>query len=190
MHSKILAAILIAAIAGSAAAQTTSQTQTQTSSKKKSMLWGAGLGAITGGIIGGHGSDALIGAAVGTGIGYVVGNQADKKKAEELNAQSKNATHSETGPFPGTKWRLQDWSPKSGKEQWKSKSFAFGKDGWVTTTTTHKDGRKATVRENYRVVDNTLIVNKGDYLMNYKFAIQGDQLTVDNSKGRAILKRA
>jgi hypothetical protein len=184
MNSKFVAAILIAVVAGSAAAQQ------ETSGKKKGMLWGAGLGLVTGGIIGGHGSDALIGAAVGTGIGYIVGNESDKKKAEQMNAQSKNATHSETGPFAGTTWRLQDWSPKTGKEQWKSKSFAFGKDGWVTTTTTHKDGRKATERENYRVVDNTLIVNKGDYLVNYKFAIQGDQLTVDASKGRAILKRA
>jgi hypothetical protein len=33
-------------------------------------------------------------------------------------------------------------------------------------------------------------VNKGDYLVNCKFAIQGDQLTVDTSKLRAILKRA
>jgi len=183
---KIVAAFLMALVAGSAAAQQ----QQQTSSKKKGMLWGAGLGAVTGGIIGGHGSDALIGAAVGTGIGYIVGNQADKKKAEELNAQSKNSTHSETGPFAGTTWRLQDWSTKTGKEEFKSKSFAFGKDGWLTTTTIHKDGRKATERENYRVVDNTLIVNKGDYLVNYKFAVQGDQLTVDSSKGRAILKRA
>ncbi len=184
MKSKIVAAILIATLAGSAFAQS------ETSSKKKGMLWGAGLGAVAGGIIGGHGSSALIGAAVGTGIGYVIGNESDKKKAEEMNAQSKNSTHGETGPFAGTTWRLQDWSPKTGKEEWQTKSFAFGKDGWVTTTTTHKDGRKATERENYRVVDNTLIVNKGDYLVNYKFAIQGDQLTVDASKGRAILKRA
>jgi hypothetical protein len=179
---RILAALLIATLAGGAAAQT--------SGKKKGMLWGAGLGAVTGGIIGGHGSDALIGAAVGTGIGYLVGNNADKKKAEELNAQSKNSTHSETGPFAGTKWRLQDWSPKSGKEEFKSKTFAFGKDGWLTTTTTHKDGRKATERENYRVVGDTLIVNKDDYLVNCKFAIQGEQLTVDTSKLRAIFKRA
>ena len=83
-----------------------------------------------------------------------------------------------------------DWSPKSGKEVFKSKTFTFGKDGWLTTSTTNKDGRKTTDRENYRVVDNTLIVNKGDYLLNFKFAIQGDQLTVDSEKLRAILKRS
>ena len=181
---RIFAAFLIAIVAGGATAQQ------QTSSKKKGMLWGAGLGAVAGGIIGGHGSDALIGAAVGTGIGYVVGNQADKKKAEEMNAQSPKGTHNETGPFAGTNWRLQDWSPKTGKEAFKSKLFTFGKDGWLTTHTTNKDGKKLTDRENYRVVGDTLIVNKGDYLLNFKFSMQGDQLTVDSEKVRAILKRA
>jgi hypothetical protein len=180
---RIISAILMLAIAGGAAAQ-------ESSGKKKGMMWGAGLGAVAGGIIGGHGSDALIGAAVGTGIGYIVGNESDHKKAKEMSAQSPNGSHSETGPFAGTTWRLQDWTPKSGKEVFKSKTFSFGKDGWLTTHTTNKDGKKATDRENYRVVGDTLIVNKGDYLLNFKFAIQGDQLTVDSEKLRAIMKRS
>jgi hypothetical protein len=176
------AAILIAAAAAGCA------TDTDTS---KGMAWGAGLGAIAGGLYGGHGSDALIGAAIGTGIGYVVGNESDKKKAQQMSAQTQPSyNHSETGPFGGTTWRLQDWSPKSGREEFSAKTFAFGRDGWVTTTTTHRDGRTATDRESYRVVGNTLIVNKGDYLVNYKFTMQGDQLTVDSSKLRAILRRA
>jgi hypothetical protein len=179
---RLVAAILMMAMAWGAAAQ-------ESSGKKKGMAWGAGLGAIAGGVIGGHGSDALIGAAVGTGIGYIVGNESDKKKAQEMSAQSPKSTHSETGPFAGTTWRLMDWSPKSGKEVFKSKTFTFGKDGRLTTHTTNKDGRMTTDRENYRVVDNTLIVNKGDYLLNFKFAIQGEQLTVDSEKLRAILKR-
>ena len=182
MKAKIVSAILIAMLAGGASAQT--------SGTKKGMAWGAGLGAVAGGIIGGHGSDALIGAAVGTGIGYIVGNESDKKKAQEMSAQSPKGTHNETGPFAGTTWRLMDWSPKSGKEVFKTKTFSFGSDGWLTTHTTNKDGKKTTDRENYRVVDNTLIVNKGDYLLNFKFAIQGDQLTVDSEKVRAIMKRS
>lgn len=179
---RIIAAILIALIAGGAAAQ-------QSSGKKKGTLWGAGLGAVAGGVIGGHGSDALIGAAVGAGVGYVIGNESDKKKAEEMSAQSPKGTHNETGPFGGTTWKLQDWSPKSGKEAFKTKVFTFGKDGWLTTHTTNKDGSKTTDRENYRVVGDTLIVNKGDYLLNFKFAIQGDQLTADSEKLRVLLKR-
>lgn len=157
----------------------------------KGAAWGAGIGAIAGGLYGGHGSDALIGAAVGTGIGYVVGNESDKKKAEQMSARSAPAyTHNETGPFGGTAWRLVDWAPKTGKEEFASKVVAFGADGWVTTTTTNKDGRTATDRESYRVVGNTLIVNKGDYLVNYRFTLQGDQLTVDSEKMRAVLRRS
>ena len=154
------------------------------------MAWGAGIGAIAGGLYGGNGSDALIGAAIGTGVGYIVGNESDKKKAQQMSAQSQPTyTHNETGPFGGTSWRLQDWSPKTGREEFSGKVFAFGRDGWVTTTTTSRDGRTATDRENYRVVGNTLIVNKGDYLVNYKFTLQGDVLTADTAKLRAILKK-
>ena len=179
---RILCAILAAvAVAGCATESTT-----------QGVAWGAGLGALAGGIAGGHGSDALIGAAVGAGIGYVVGNEQDKKKAQRMSEESRprNYAHSEdTAPLGGTSWRLQDWSPKDAKADFRAKTVAFGRDGWVTTTTTYNDGRTGTEVENYRVVGDTLIVNKGDYLVNYKFSLQGDQLTADNSKLRAILKR-
>lgn len=163
----------------------------QSSSAKKGTMWGAGLGAVAGGLIGHHGSDALIGAAVGAGIGYVVGNEQDKKKAQEMSEQSRSNhyAHSETGPFAGTRWQLQDWSPKKGKVDFSSKTFEFGKDGWVKTTTKRKDGRSSSDSESYRVVNDILIVNKGDYLVNYHFTIQGDQMTVTTEKGRATLKR-
>lgn len=163
----------------------------QTSSTKKGVAWGAGLGAVAGGLIGHHGSDALIGAAVGAGIGYVVGNEQDKKKAEQMSEQSRssNYAHNETGPFAGTRWQLQDWSPKKEKTDFASKTFEFGNDGWVKTTTKLKDGRTSTDSESYRVVKDVLIVNKGDYLVNYHFVVQGDQMTVTTETGRATLKR-
>jgi hypothetical protein len=163
-----------------------------TESATRGTAWGAGLGAIAGGLYGGHGSDALIGAAIGAGVGYLVGNEQDKKKAQQMSEQSRssNYSHNETGPFAGTKWRLSDWSPKDGREDFRGKIFEFGRDGWVKTTTTHKDGRVTTDMENYRVVGNTLIVNRGDYLVNYKFNLQGNQLTVDTANVRAVLVRA
>lgn len=182
MKLKLAAAIIVIAFSGCA---------TDPNSATRGAAWGAGIGAIAGGLYGGHGSDALIGAAIGTGVGYVIGNEQDKKKAQQMTEQSRssNYAHSEIGPLGGTNWRLQDWSPKTGKEDFRGKAFAFGRDGWVTTTTTYLDGRTAMERENYRVVGDTLIVNKGDYLVNYRFQLQGDQLTIDTSKVRAILKR-
>jgi hypothetical protein len=162
-----------------------------TEATTKGTAWGAGIGALVGGAAGGHGSDAVIGAAIGAGIGYVIGNEQDKSKAQKMSdeTRSNNYAHSETGPLGGTSWRLQDWSPKDAKADFRAKTVEFGRNGWVKTTTTYNDGRTDSDSESYRVIDNTLIVNKGDYLVNYKFSLQGDQLTVDNSKLRALLKR-
>jgi hypothetical protein len=178
---KCIAAILLAMILAGCATESTT----------KGVAWGAGIGAIAGGLYGGHGSDALIGAAIGTGVGYVIGNEQDKKKAQQMSDASRpqNYAHSETGPLGGTRWRLQDWSPKDPKADFRGKTFEFGRDGWVKTTTTYNDGRTGTDSENYRVVGSTLIVNKGDFLLNYNFSLKGDQLTVDSSTLRALLKR-
>ena len=50
---------------------------------------GAGIGALAGAgigqLIGGNTEATLIGAAVGGGAGYMVGNEADKKKARRRN---------------------------------------------------------------------------------------------------------
>ena len=178
MKRAITAILLATAVAGCATESTT-----------KGTAWGAGIGALVGVAVGGHGSDALIGAAVGAGVGYVIGNEQDKSKAKQMSDASRPTyTHSETGPLGGTNWRLQEWSPK-GNADFRGKTFEFGRDGWVKTTTTYNDGRTGTDNESYRVTGNTLIVNKGDYLVNYKFSLQGDQLTADNSKVRAVLKR-
>ena len=183
MTKRLVLALIVTAVAGCA---------TEPTSATRGAGWGAGIGAIAGGIYGGHGSDALIGAAIGTGIGYVIGNEQDKRKANQISEQTRSANyaHAETGPFGGTSWRLQDWSPKTGKEDFRGKAFSFGRDGWVTTTTTYNDGRTGVDTENYRVVGDKLIVNKGDYLVNYRFQLQGDQLIIDTSKVRAILRRS
>jgi hypothetical protein len=179
MRTAFITIVSVLALAGCATESTT-----------KGVAWGAGLGAVAGGIYGGHGSDALIGAAIGAGVGYLIGNEQDKKKAQQMSetSRSTNYSHNETGPFANTSWRLQDWSPKGG-EDFRSKTFDFGRDGWVKTTTTHRDGRVTTETENYRVVGNTLIVNRGDYLVNYRFSLQGNTLTVDTAKVRAVLVR-
>ena len=108
MKATLIAIVSALALAGCATESTTRGT-----------AWGAGLGAVAGGIYGGHGSDALIGAAIGAGVGYLIGNEQDKKKAQQMSEQSRssNYSHNETGPFAGTSWRLQDWSPKEGRER-------------------------------------------------------------------------
>lgn len=87
------------------------------------------------------------------------------------------------------KARQADWSPKDPTADFRGNIFELGRDGWLKTTTTYNDGRSSTDSKNYRVSGNTLIVNKGDYLVNFKFMLKGDEVAVDNSKVRALLKR-
>ncbi len=53
------------------------------SEAKTDALIGTGLGVGIAALTGGDGSDLMIGAAIGGGAGYIWGNEADKKKAEQ-----------------------------------------------------------------------------------------------------------
>ena len=59
----------------------------------------------------------------------------------------------------------------------------------VITTTTNLDGSVDITDERYRVVGDTLIVNKPGYLINARFGIVGDELIVSAEDFRAVLKR-
>jgi hypothetical protein len=65
----------------------------------------------------------------------------------------------------------------------------FRPEGHVITTTTHKDGRVEVFDESYRVVGDTLIINKPGYLVNAKFKIDGQQLIVTDPGFSAVLTR-
>ena len=51
-------------------------------------LLGAGLGVGISAISGGEGSDLATGAAIGAGAGYILGNEADKQKAQQGSVYS------------------------------------------------------------------------------------------------------
>jgi len=175
-----IAALLVALVSGCA-------TKAQTGA-----LAGSGVGALAGQLIGGDTTSTLIGTAVGTGIGYIIGNEMDKKKAKEMNQRSKstNYNHNEVGPLGGTKWKVLDVAPKDRlPKKFTTKTLEFGPNGHLTTRTTYPDGTSDVAKENYRVVDDTIIVNKPGYLVNAKYSIQGDDMTMDVKGFRAILKR-
>ena len=142
--------------------------------------------------IGGSTEATLIGAAVGTGIGYIIGNEKDKKHAEEMN-KSRQAqpayTHDEVGPLGGTRWMLVSLAPRDAAPPYTSKIVEFRPDGRVITTTTNPDGTVDVFNERYRVVGATLIVNKPGYLINAEFRISGNEMIVDADEFRAVLRR-
>jgi len=152
---------------------------------------GTGIGALAGNLIGGNTTGTLIGAAVGTGIGYIIGNERDKEDARKLSEQnrSRNYEHGDVGALGGTKWELVDWSPKKGESMFRSKTVEFRNNGRVITTTTFADGRSERDDETYRVSGTTLIINKPGYLANYRFRIDGRELTIDTDQVRALLRR-
>jgi len=150
-------------------------------------LTGAGAGALIGGLANMHGSwgaTALIGAGVGAGLGYIIGNEEDKKDAERRQA----ITETETRPLAGTTWQVIRIVPTPKKEH-KSIVANFRPDGFVVTTKTNMDGLVETTAEQYRIVGSTLIINKPGYVENIKFKIEGDKLIIDYGNGSAVLQR-
>ncbi len=155
-------------------------------------LAGGGIGALAGQAIGGNTKGTLIGAAVGTGIGYIIGNEADKKHAREMNAAAlrvPSAGHSEVGSLGGTRWSVISLTPRSIVTEFTSKIIEFKRNGRIHTTTTRPDGSVEFFDETYRVVGNTLIINKPGYLINARFSISGNQLTVSAEEFSAVLSR-
>jgi hypothetical protein len=154
-------------------------------------LAGAGIGALAGQAIGGSTGATVIGAAAGAGIGYVIGNEKDKKKAREMSEESRSAgySHTDVGPLAGTRWSVRSIEPRDVVEPFTSCVVEFDNTGHVRSTTTRPDGSIKTERERYRVVGDTFIANANDYLINAKFAIDGDQLILSASDFSAVLER-
>lgn len=181
-HSTTLKVACVAILCISLALGTGCATRGQTGA-----LAGAGTGALIGGLANMHGSwgaTALIGAGVGAGLGYIIGNEEDKKDAERRRA----ITEAETRPLAGTTWQAISIVPKPEKE-YKSIVVSFRSDGSVVTTKTNMDGMVETTAEQYRIIGSTLIINKPGYLANIKFKLEGDKLILDYGNGSAILQR-
>ena len=133
---------------------------------------------------GSWGATALLGAGVGAGVGYLIGNEKDKKDA----IKRQYATEDELRPLNGTTWQVISIVPKP-QQSHKSVVSHFGQDGTVLTTKTNMDGRVETTSERYRIVGSTLILSTPDYVVNAKFKIEDGKLFIDYGNGSAILQR-
>ena len=162
-----------------------------TTTAQKGTVAGAGAGALAGQIIGGNTTSTLIGTGVGMGLGYIIGNEVDKKKATEKSLQTRgsNYAHNETGNLGGTRWKEISINPKPEGPERVSAVVEFKKDGHLVTTTTYTDGTVDVDEERYRVVGNTLIINHPGYLINAKYAIDGNRLILDTEGFSAVYQR-
>ena len=149
-------------------------------------LIGGGLGAIIGQATGGDTEGTLIGSAVGTGIGYIVGNEMDKKEAERLSEQGDYQP--EPSALTDTSWRVVSLVSDKPRTD-KSIVVEFRGNGRVITTKTKPDGSVTRNDERYRVVGQTLIVNKPGYMINARYRIDGDEMILDADRFSAVLNR-
>lgn len=146
---------------------------------------GGGVGAIIGQAAGRSTEATLIGAAVGTGVGYIIGNEVDKKEAKALEAQN---TVPNNAPLAGTSWHVTSLVRDEPLPH-RSIVLEFRNDGRVITTRTLPSGDVIRDNEAYRVVANTLVVNKPGYIVNAKYRVDGGEMIVEAPKFRAVLKR-
>jgi hypothetical protein len=148
---------------------------------KSGALLGTGIGALAGQAIGRNTTSTLIGAGVGAGVGYIIGNEQDKKAALNHN-------YSERTPLTGTKWQVTSLVMED-KPEYESITAEFRSDGMLVTTRFEPGGTKTITEEKYRVVGNTLIIHKADYIINAEYQIYGDELIVNCEQFRAVLSR-
>jgi len=148
-------------------------------------LGGTGVGAIIGQVAGRSTEATLIGAAVGAGVGYIIGNEMDKDEAKKIEASHQIPDNS---PLAGTSWIVTNLVRDEPLPH-KSLIFEFRRNGRVVTLRTLPNGTVVRSDESYRVVGNTLIVNKPGYIVNAKYRIDGREMVVETPKARAVLQR-
>jgi len=183
------------------------------------LLAGAGIGALAGQAIGGNTTATLIGTGVGAGVGYVIGNERDRSQARDMSARQQReiddlrrqqeaarqsepttaprspapptsiAQHNETGPLANTRWSVVSLSPRDIAEPFVSMIVDFQPGGRVTSTVTREDGSVDVHNERYRVVGDTLILNRHNYLVNARFGISGDELIISADRFSAVMRR-
>jgi hypothetical protein len=152
------------------------QTRTQTGT-----LAGTGVGALIGQAVGGDTKATMIGAAIGAGAGYLIGNSQDKKAAK---------THDMSQPTPltGTSWKVISLVKKD-MPPYESIIVEFKPNGEIVTTRHEPGGTMTVTEERYRIVGNTLIINKPGYIINAIYQVKGNQLTINCEQFRAVLER-
>ena len=96
-------------------------------------------------------------------------------------------THTEVGALGDTRWMVVSINPRDAAPPHASMLVEFRRNGRVLTTTTLKDGTVESADETYRVVGDTLIINRPGYLVNARFQVSGTQLIISAERFSAVL---
>ena len=177
-----------------------------TTEAQKKGSTGAVVGALSGlaigSLVGESGTGALIGTAVGGGLGYIAGNEEDKKIAKEEAAREREALAKakitkdpntayrppNENPFVGSTWRVLSIVSKKPTTEYQSMVLTFQTNTKLTTLTISKNGKATTRVESYRVVDDVIVISGKDYIINAKYSIQGKQLIIVAPEIRIVME--
>ena len=139
-----------------------------------------GLGAIAGRHTGYARDTKSTGAGVGDGVGYLIADELDQTHAKALTDATvgSNYSHDELGPLTNTRWRVLSMTPENAGEGSLTMVVTFRPSGHLVTRTILPDSSSRLVTERYRVVGDTLIINRDDYIINAQYRIRGETLTI------------
>jgi len=98
-------------------------------------------------------------------------------------------TNQDVGPLADTRWAVVSVNPRDALGTFASMIVEFRPNGRVLTMTTRKDGLVEVADKAYRVVNDTLIINRPGYLINARFSETPDQLIVSAERFSAVLQR-
>lgn len=154
---------------------------------------GVALGALAGGLHGG-GSGTVVGSATVSDAGYVIGTEQDMQiekmemERERLAIERSEVTDDpktayrppNRNPLVGSTWRIISIVSDQPYPEYHSMVVTFQTNSKMTTLTVLKDGKTVTFVENYRVVEDVLVItgkeDGKDYVVNGKYSIEGKQM--------------
>ena len=175
-----------------------------TTQGQKGATSGAAIGALASGVLGGS---VLGGAIVGGGLGYIIGNEEDKKASEEQATRERAAladsrltddastTYQPTrrNDLTGSTWQVLSLTTDDALDDWASMVVTFQTNSKVTTLVVYANGEVDTVVESYRLVDDILVfsgkdANGNEYVVDTKISIENGQMIMVATDFRAVLR--
>lgn len=166
-------------------------------------LGGAGAGALAGQAIGRNTAGTLIGAAVGGGLGYIIGNEMDKSKQQQVQQQQQYANQApppqytpqpqypppqQQDPLVNSSWQVLSMSPRP-QQPYSSMVLRFNTDGTVTTTTTYSNGAVRTATERYNISGPNLKIYHDKYTTSSSYRFEGDRLHMYSNQYNIVMQR-
>lgn len=166
---------------------------------------GAGIGALASAALGGN---MVTGALVGGGLGYIVGNENDKRDAEAQAAAERQARAASrvtedrataavpgrVNPLVGSTWQVVSLVSEADHPEYSGLVVTFPTNSKMTTLALLPDGSSDSWVETYRLVADVMVISGTDpssgedYVVNARFSIESGEMILVAQDFRAVLR--